>query len=70
MYMGGAGVGSLSRKRYTQCVEHNWKGGLQEQDDTGRGPLLERMLKAMALKSTDGRQIHHTQIGLHVCCEL
>jgi hypothetical protein len=31
--------------------------------------MLEDMLRAMALKSTNGRQKHHTQTGLHVCCE-
>jgi hypothetical protein len=47
MYKGGAhqnlvsGVGSLSRKRYTQYVEHNRKGRLQEQEKTGREPTVE-----------------------------
>jgi hypothetical protein len=31
---------------------------------------MEGLLCAMALKSTNGRQKHHTQPGLHVCCEL
>jgi hypothetical protein len=47
------GVGGLSRKRYTQYVEHNRKGGLREQDETGRGAIMEEVLCAsMALKST------------------
>jgi hypothetical protein len=29
---------------------------------------MEEVLCAMALKSADGRQKHHTQAGLHVCC--
>ena len=36
---------------------------------TGRGPIMEEMLCAMALKSDNGRQTHHTQTGLPVCCE-
>ena len=36
---------------------------------TGRGPTTEEMLCAMALKSSHGRQTHHTQAGLLVCCE-
>jgi hypothetical protein len=44
MYMGGAhqdlaGVGSLSRRRYTKCGEHNRKGRLQEQEV--RGPTMD-----------------------------
>jgi hypothetical protein len=31
---------------------------------------MEEMLCAMALKSTNDRQKHHTQAGLHVCCGL
>jgi hypothetical protein len=48
MYMGrgssppGPGVGGLSRKRYTQYVEHNRKGRLQEQEKAGRGPTQWR----------------------------
>jgi hypothetical protein len=30
---------------------------------------MEDMMCAMALKSTYGRQTHHTQAGLPVCCE-
>jgi hypothetical protein len=30
---------------------------------------MEEVLCAMALKSTNGLQKHHTQAGLHVCCE-
>jgi hypothetical protein len=30
---------------------------------------MEDMLCAMALKSANGRQKHHTQAGLLVCCE-
>jgi hypothetical protein len=30
---------------------------------------MEEMLCAMALKSADGRQAHHTIAGLCVCCE-
>jgi hypothetical protein len=30
---------------------------------------MEDMLCAMALKSANGRQKHHTQAGLRVCCE-
>jgi hypothetical protein len=30
---------------------------------------MEEMLCAMALKSANGRQTHHTQTGLPVCCE-
>jgi hypothetical protein len=30
---------------------------------------MEEVLCAMALKSADGRQKHHTQAVLHVCCE-
>jgi hypothetical protein len=30
---------------------------------------MEGMLCARALKSAYGRQKHHTQTGLHVCCE-
>ena len=30
---------------------------------------MEEMLCAMALKSTNGRQNHHTISGLCVCCE-
>jgi hypothetical protein len=30
---------------------------------------MEEVLCAMALKSANGRQIHHTQAGLLVCCE-
>jgi hypothetical protein len=29
---------------------------------------MEKMLCAMALKSANGRQTHHTQAGLPVCC--
>jgi hypothetical protein len=36
---------------------------------TGRGPIMEEVLCAMALKSANGRQTHHTQTGLPVCCE-
>jgi hypothetical protein len=53
------GVGSLSRKRHTQCVEHNRKGRLRkqsEQENTGRGPAMEEVLCAMALKSANSRQ--------------
>jgi hypothetical protein len=31
---------------------------------------MEGMPCAMALKSDNGRQKHHTQAGPHVCCEL
>jgi hypothetical protein len=62
-------VGSLSRKRHTQYVEHNRKGRLQEQEEAGRGPAMEDMLCAMVLKSASGRPIQHTQAGLLVCCE-
>jgi hypothetical protein len=51
MYMmdGGApparsGVGGLSRKHHTQYVEHNRKGEPQEQDDIGRGEIMEEQL--------------------------
>jgi hypothetical protein len=30
---------------------------------------MEEMLCARALKSAYGRQKHHSQTGLHVCCE-
>jgi hypothetical protein len=30
---------------------------------------MEEVLCAMALKSSNGRQTHHTQAGLLVCCE-
>jgi hypothetical protein len=30
---------------------------------------MENVLCAMALKSANGRQKHHTQAGLRVCCE-
>jgi hypothetical protein len=30
---------------------------------------MEEMLCAMALKSANGRQTHHTKTGLPVCCE-
>ena len=30
---------------------------------------MEEVLCAMALKSANGRQTHHTQTGLPVCCE-
>jgi hypothetical protein len=30
---------------------------------------MEVVLCAMALKSTNGRQTHHTKAGLPVCCE-
>jgi hypothetical protein len=30
---------------------------------------MEELLCAMALKSANGRQTHHTQTGLPVCCE-
>jgi hypothetical protein len=30
---------------------------------------MEEMLCAMALKSANGRQTHHTKAGLPVCCE-
>jgi hypothetical protein len=30
---------------------------------------MEEVLCAMALKSANGRQKHHTQAGLLVCCE-
>jgi hypothetical protein len=30
---------------------------------------MEEVLCAMALKSTNGRQTHHTKAGLPVCCE-
>jgi hypothetical protein len=30
---------------------------------------MEEMLCAMALKSANGRQTHHTQAELPVCCE-
>jgi hypothetical protein len=30
---------------------------------------MEEMLCAKAPKSANGRQKHHTQAGLHVCCE-
>jgi hypothetical protein len=30
---------------------------------------MEEMLCAIALKSSNGRQTHHTQAGLPVCCE-
>jgi hypothetical protein len=31
---------------------------------------MEVLPCAMALKSANGRRKHHTQAGLHVCCEL
>jgi hypothetical protein len=31
---------------------------------------MEGLLCAVVLKSANGRQKHHTQAGLHVCCEL
>jgi hypothetical protein len=37
-------AGGLSRKRYTQCVEHNRKGRPREQENTGRGPIMEEVL--------------------------
>jgi hypothetical protein len=30
---------------------------------------MEEVMCAMALKSADGRQKHHTKTGLRVCCE-
>jgi hypothetical protein len=30
---------------------------------------MKEVLCVMALKSANGRQNHHTQAGLHVCCE-
>jgi hypothetical protein len=36
---------------------------------TERIPIMEEMMCAMALKSTYGRQTHHTKAGLPVCCE-
>jgi hypothetical protein len=36
---------------------------------TGRGAVMEEMLCAMALKSANGRQTHHTKTGLPACCE-
>jgi hypothetical protein len=30
---------------------------------------MEEMMCAMALKSANGRQTHHTKTGLPVCCE-
>jgi hypothetical protein len=30
---------------------------------------MEEVLCAMALKSANGRQTHHTKTGLPVCCE-
>jgi hypothetical protein len=30
---------------------------------------MEEMMCAMALKSANGRQTHHTQAGFPVCCE-
>jgi hypothetical protein len=36
---------------------------------TERGPITEEVLCAMALKSANGRQTHHTQAGHPVCCE-
>jgi hypothetical protein len=35
-----------------------------------KGDLMEEAMCAMALKSANGRQKHHTQAGLRVCCEL
>jgi hypothetical protein len=66
------GGGSPSRKRHTQYVEHNRKGRLREQqENTGRGPIMEEVVCAMALKSPNGRQKYHTQTRLaHVFCEL
>jgi hypothetical protein len=36
---------------------------------TERIPITEEVLCAIALKSSNGRQTHHTQAGLPVCCE-
>ena len=38
------GVSSLSRKRHTQCVEHNRKGHCGNKVKTGRIPIMEEVL--------------------------
>jgi hypothetical protein len=62
MYMGGAhqnrGMGGLSRRRYTKCVEHNWKGRLHEQEKARRpeGGLQWRGAVCYGAKNANGRQ--------------
>jgi hypothetical protein len=48
-------VGGLSRKRYTQCVEHN-RHALAGAGEDRKGGYNGGMLCAMALKSANGRQ--------------
>jgi hypothetical protein len=45
------------------------RGTCESSDGIERRPAIEGMLCAMALESANGRQKHHTQAGLHVCCE-
>jgi hypothetical protein len=48
------GVGGLSRKHYTQCVEqHRRRDTAETKVKTGRGPIMEEMLCAMSLKSSN-----------------
>jgi hypothetical protein len=58
------GVGSLSRKRYTQCVKQNRTGHCGNKSETERGPIMREVLCAIALKTSNGRQTHHTQHDL------
>jgi hypothetical protein len=43
------------------------RGTAETKVKTERRPVMEEVLCAMALKSTNGRQTHHTKAGLPVC---
>jgi hypothetical protein len=66
-----AGVGSLGRKRYTQYVEQNRTGHCGNKSENRKETyIMEKVLCVIALKSSNGRQTHHTQAGLPpVYCE-
>jgi hypothetical protein len=51
------GVGGLSRKHHTQCVEHNRTRHLRSK--AVLSPDEIERLCAMAVKSANGRQKHH-----------